>query len=286
MDQTFKEHIAGLLGEAIKNFHHMTGGDISQAFKITTEHNHYFIKINTTKNALNMFQKEADGLRLINEANTIKTPRVLLCNTFENASFLLMEFIDSKTPSSLDFKNLGIQLAQLHQVTSEQFGLHQDNLIGSLPQSNSKHTSWMDFYTKERLIRQLELAKQNGFLSPHECPSEKHIKERLESLFLSIKPSLLHGDLWSGNYLISKKGEPYLIDPAIYFGHHEVDIAMTKLFGGFGKDFYDSYHSIFPDDKKTPSRIEIYQLYYLLVHLNLFGKSYYPSVSSILKKHF
>lgn len=286
MDPTFKEHIANRLNESIQNFHHVSGGDISQAFKIATEHNDYFIKINATENALNLFQAEAYGLELIRNTNTIKTPQVLFCDTFKNSAFLLMEFVDSKTPSGLDFKNLGLQFSQLHQITSEEFGLDQDNVIGSLPQSNTKSSSWLEFYTTERLIPQLQLAKQSGLLLPKECPSENIIKDRLESLFSNIKPSLLHGDLWSGNYLISKKGEPYLIDPAIYFGHHEVDIAMTKLFGGFGKAFYDSYHSIFPEDQQTSSRTDTYQLYYLLVHLNLFGTSYYPSVSTILKKYF
>lgn len=286
MDSTLKEHISNFLNEPIKSVHAVSGGDISTAYRIDTPNHSYFLKSNNSSNGLKMFQAEAHGLQLIHDTNTIKTPKVLAYDTFQNISFLLMEFIQSKAPSNDDFKNLGLKLAELHQVNNDTFGLELDNFIGSLNQINSPHISWVNFYTKERLIPQLELAKQKRLLSDNECPSAKRIEESLNLLFENIKPSLLHGDLWTGNYLISTDGTPYLIDPAIYYGHHEVDIAMTKLFGGFGTEFYMAYHSVFPEDFNTDTRIEIYQLYYLLVHLNLFGSSYYQSVKSILKKYF
>ncbi|WP_303316042.1 fructosamine kinase family protein [Flavivirga abyssicola] len=286
MNNDLKSLLSKILNESITKVSPVHGGDISKAFKIETSNNAYFLKSNNVSNASNMFQIEAYGLQVIRKTNTIKTPKVLACDTFQNVAFLLMEFIDSKSPSSVDYKNLGYQLAQLHQCTSDSFGLDQDNFIGSLPQSNRQNTTWVDFYTTERLLPQLELAKQKQLLSKNECPSIQNIKSTLESLFTNIKPALLHGDLWSGNYLISKDGTPYLIDPAIYYGHHEVDIAMTKLFGGFDTSFYETYSSLFKNDENTSTRIEIYQLYYLLVHLNLFGRSYYGSVSSILKKYF
>ena len=174
----------------------------------------------------------------------------------------------------------------MHQHTSDTFGLDQDNFIGRLPQRNTRHKNWTDFYTYERLWPQLELAKRKGLLKDNEYPKSEHIKNQLNYLFENVKPTLLHGDLWSGNYLISKDGTPYLIDPAAYFGHHEIDIAMSKLFGGFGDTFYSAYLNHVPTDKFTSARIEIYQLYYLLVHLNMFGNSYYGSVISILKTYF
>lgn len=282
----FQKHLSVLIEQPIQNISPISGGDIALAYKVKTEAKTYFLKVNQGKNALSMFQLEKRGLEAIAETKTISIPKIYACDVFENNAFLLMEFIESKRPDSEDFRRFGKALAELHQCATENFGLNEDNFIGSLSQSNRLHDTWANFYIKERLLPQLQLAKQHGLLSHIECPSENLIKDRLESLFLNIKPSLLHGDLWSGNYLISKQGEPYLIDPAIYFGHHEVDIAMTKLFGGFGNDFYNAYHSIFPEDANTSSRIEVYQLYYLLVHLNIFGKSYYPSVSSILKKYF
>ncbi|WP_338359429.1 fructosamine kinase family protein [Yeosuana marina] len=286
MKLDFKTYLSDILNEPITSLNAVSGGDISQAYKLKTPQHTFFLKVNNSESSFNMFQVEANALEQIKNAKTIKTPQVFCYDRFENYSFLLLEFIESKLPLNTDFKTFGAKLAELHQVTQNNFGLDEDNFIGSLPQSNKTHLSWLDFYTKERLLPQLELAKKSGYLSDSECPLESTIKENLNHLFVNIKPSLLHGDLWSGNYLISTKGEPYLIDPALYFGHHEVDIAMTKLFGGFGSDFYSSYHAIIPQDKDTPARIEIYQLYYLLVHLNLFGRSYYRSVLSILKKYF
>ena len=201
-------------------------------------------------------------------------------------SFLILEWIESKRPDNKDFEELGKQLAALHQYSCKSFGLNHDNFIGSLNQTNKQHLNWTGFYIEERLLPQLHLAKAKGLLNPKEIPTTTTMQHFLKSLFKTVKPSLLHGDLWSGNYLISTNGAPYLIDPAVYYGHHEVDIAMTKLFGGFSNDFYKAYHDIIPKDTNTNQRIEIYQLYYLLVHLNLFGSSYYCSVTSILKRFF
>lgn len=286
MTDNFKSYLSNVLSTPIKNISSISGGDISQAYKISTSNSDYFLKFNSAPDALTMFQTEAYGLQTIAKTNTIKTPKVIAYDRFENSAFLLLEFIESKPPSFEDFKNLGTQLAQLHQCTSESFGLDQDNFIGRLPQPNHKHKNWTDFYTHERLIPQLELAKQKGMLHHSECPNAEHIKNRLQPLLENIKPALLHGDLWSGNYLISKNGEPYVIDPALYYGHNEVDIAMSKLFGGFGEAFYESYFSFFHADEHTSARIEVYQLYHLLVHLNMFGRSYYGAVSAILKRFF
>ncbi len=286
MNREFQDHISKLLKEQVLSFIPVSGGDISRAYKIDTSKTSYFLKVNQSSNALRMFQAEVIGLQSIKKTQTIATPEVLIYDTFDGYYFLIMEYIESKSASSNDFNKLGQKLAELHQNTSESFGLENDNFIGSLYQCNKPKNSWVDFYVQERLQPQLQLARQKGFLSTGECPSVDIMKENLNELFLDVKPSLLHGDLWNGNYLISKNGIPYLIDPAIYYGHSEVDIAMSKLFGGFGNDFYKAYHSVHPRDSNTDSRIDNYQLYYLLVHLNLFGRSYYGSVHSILKKYF
>lgn len=286
MTNDLKSYLSNILNESITSISSVSGGDISQAYRINTITNSYFLKLNNTPEASKLSQTEAYGLQCISKTNTIKTPKVIVCDSFDDSAFLLLEFIASKSPSAKDFKTLGEQLAKLHQCTSDDFGLNHDNFIGRLPQSNTQRNTWIDFYTHQRLIPQLELAKRKGLLQKGECPNSQHIKSKLQPLFIGIKPSLLHGDLWSGNYLISKDGTPYLIDPAIYYGHKEVDIAMSKLFGGFGEAFYEAYFSHFPTDEHTLVRIEIYQLYYLLVHLNMFGQSYYGSVSYILKKYF
>ena len=174
----------------------------------------------------------------------------------------------------------------MHQHSSEFFGWDTNNYIGSLPQRNTKDQSWVMFYIEQRLSPQFDMARTQGLLSEGEIPSVDKMKKVLGEILSDVKPSLLHGDLWGGNYLISAKGIPYLIDPAVYYGHSEVDIAMSQLFGGFSSAFYDSYERVMPLDKLSEDRIKIYQLYYLLVHLNLFGRSYFSSVNAILKSYF
>ncbi len=183
-------------------------------------------------------------------------------------------------------KTFGQQLGHLHKISTSQFGWDSDNFIGSLHQSNKTHDTWPDFYVSERLLPQLQLTVDQGLLSVGDVPSEHTMLSVMATLCPQVKPSLLHGDLWSGNYLISKDGIPYLIDPAVYRGHSEIDIAMSKLFGGFGASFYQVYNEVIPADNFSNDRIKIYQLYYLLVHLNLFGRSYYSGVKAILKSYF
>lgn len=286
LSQGFLENLYNLLELKVEDIQSISGGDISSAYLIETSSENFFLKVNSDIEAGEMFMSEAKALKLIAKTNTIATPKVYACDSFRNESFLLMEYIESKRASSSDLILFGQQLAQLHQVTSDYFGFEENNFIGNLRQSNNKHNNWNDFYIEERLIPQLQLAKSKGLLNDSEFPEMGIMKEDCFIYFKDVKPSLLHGDLWSGNYLISESGKPYLIDPATYFGHSEVDIAMSKLFGGFGQSFYDSYHKIIPKNELTDSRIELYQLYYLLVHLNLFGRSYYSSVKGLLRKYF
>ena len=286
MQSDLKTHLSELLNEDIKHVSAIHGGDISAAYKLKTARETYFLKANKAPNALKMFKTEAKGLQKINQSNCIKTPEVLGCNLFKNTAFLLLEFIDTKQPSAKDFENLGFQLAKLHLYSAELFGLDSNNFIGSLPQSNKQHSTWTDFYIKERLLPQLKLAQRKNLLLPNEIPSEDCLFTNLSAWFKNIKPALLHGDLWGGNYIISSTGTPYLIDPAIFFGHNEVDLAMTKLFGGFAPVFYKAYAEIIPFKNDASARMDIYQLYYLLVHLNIFGTSYHNSVISIIKKYF
>ncbi|MCB4808820.1 fructosamine kinase family protein [Tamlana sp. 62-3] len=286
MNTAFFNHITSVLNQPIINYAPVSGGDISEAFKINTAAKSYFLKTNSSGGALNMFQTEKLGLEIIKNTNTIAVPELVTCGNLGETAFLLMEFIETKTPSETDFKTLAEHLAKLHKTSADNFGLSTNNFIGSLPQQNKFHKHWTDFYINQRLLPQLNLAKTNNLLQDSEIPTEVRLKEVLTPLFKNIKPSLIHGDFWSGNYIIAKNGTPYLIDPAIYFGHNEVDIAMSKLFGGFSNAFYDVYQNIFSFDDFTETRIEIYQLYYLLVHLNLFGKSYYTQVKHVLNNNF
>jgi fructosamine-3-kinase len=281
-----KEYLSDFLKVKIKHVKPISGGDISSAFKIKTESKNFFFKTNSQPNGLEMFKTEKEALTTISNTKTIATPKVYDCNSINNQAFLLLEFIESKYPESNDFKVFASKLAQLHNISSNYFGFNNHNYIGSLYQSNTKHNIWNNFYIEERLMPQLQLAYSKGFLNTKEIPDQQILKSVCSPFFEEVKPSLLHGDLWSGNYIISKTGIPFLIDPSIYFGHHEVDIAMSKLFGGFSPEFYKEYYKQIPRDNHTDRRIELYQLYYLLVHLNLFGKSYYTNVKSILNRLF
>jgi protein-ribulosamine 3-kinase len=191
-------------------------------------------------------------------------------------------YIPAKDPTTRDYVELGSQLAALHQQKSDIFGWESDNFIGNLHQSNKHHKEWTSFYLEERIWPQLLLAKSKNLLSTIDLPNKEQLYLTCKKILAGVQPSLLHGDLWSGNYLISSDGIPYLIDPATYFGDHKVDIAMSKLFGGFDSAFYNAYWEHFARTEKENKYNDLYQLYYLIVHLNLFGSSYYNSVKRIL----
>jgi protein-ribulosamine 3-kinase len=283
--EVLKSHIEGILNTSIISFIPLSGGDISAVSKINTKTETYVLKYGRQDHAA-LFEAESKGLTLIADTKTIATPHVFASGVYNETAYLLLKFIESKSPEADDFARLGTQLAELHDCHSDNFGLSTNNFIGALPQKNDPENTWIDFYSRYRLSYQFELARNKGLLSPSEIPANENIKSVLKSFALNIQPSLLHGDLWSGNYLIARDGTPYLIDPAVYYGHAEVDIAMSLLFGGFGPAFYETYHQHRPKTTFFKERIELYQLYYLLVHLNLFGRSYYHSVKTILGSYF
>ncbi|MEM6318364.1 MAG: fructosamine kinase family protein, partial [Bacteroidota bacterium] len=262
-------YIAAKLNSKILQFSSLSGGDISRVYLLETNQQSYVLKANSSSDGLAMFEAEKDGLAAIALTNTIRTPQIYEYGQFESTAYLLMEYVPSKRPDSEDFARLGHQLGQLHQTAQVQFGWSRNNFIGSLPQSNLGHPNWLHFYLKERLQPQFELAIRRNLLNTREVPSEQMLVKKGRDLFESIRPALLHGDLWGGNYLINKYGIPYLIDPAVYYGHAEVDIAMSRLFGGFAVDFYKAYHEVCPVAEGIKRRENWYQLYYLLVHLNL-----------------
>lgn len=284
--RAFLDDISHRAGLEITGFRPVSGGDISAAYKIDTRHGAFFLKVNPKPFAGDMFAAEKMGLEAIARTRTIAVPRVLLTGTVDGKSFLLMQYVENRRPTPADFRELGRKLAQLHQCSSETFGFPCGNFIGSLPQNNEPHTGWPEFYWDERIFPQMDLAMANNLLRPSEIPPREKALGVFNHILGNPKPSLLHGDLWSGNYLISAKGTPFLIDPAIYYGHSMVDIAMSRLFGGFSGEFYLAYHEIVPKTEDYDAQIDLYQLYYLLVHLNLFGSSYLPSVNSILKHYF
>ncbi len=286
MIKNILDYISVNLAVRITSSKPLTGGSISSAYLLETTNENLFLKINSAPDAIDMFHAEQEGLKAIEKTGTISVPYVHMVDRFEGQTFLLMEYVDSKRPNSADYALLGTKLAALHGVEQDNFGFSSDNYIGSLPQSNRIHNDWVEFYWEERISPQLQLARKKGLLDDKEIPGSQQSIDLFTRFFDGVSPSLLHGDLWGGNYLIASDGTPYLIDPATYRGHSMVDIAMSKLFGSFGPDFFNAYHEIIPKSEHYNEQVELYQLYFLLVHLNMFGSGYYSSVSTILKKFF
>jgi len=264
----------------------VSGGDINAVYCLQTgTGGKLLLKLNSARRFPNMFKYEQEGLLAIANSNTIKAPSTILQEEFGNDSFLLMEWIDSMRPTPASLHNLGTQLARMHQNSSSTFGWDTPNYIGSLPQSNNRHTTWATFFIQERLQPMVKLAFDNGRLTVKDLNNFEVLENRLPQLFDEGTPSLLHGDLWSGNYLIDTDEQPCLIDPAIYYGHREMDIALTTLFGGFGPSFYEAYQQSFPLNKGWEQRMDLWNLYPLLVHVNLFGGGYMQQTRNNLSKY-
>lgn len=270
----------------IRKMRPVGGGDIARAYLLDTARGPVFAKLLEKDEGLDMLMAEKEGLIAISQTNTLSVPEVLGCERTESGSCLLLEYIPAAAESRSSSEDLGRGLARMHQVAGPSFGWHQPNYIGRLPQENSETRDWASFYVNRRLVPQYEMARSGRLLSPAEIPDTALMASRVSCFVADVRPSLLHGDLWGGNYLISTHGTPYLIDPATYYGHSEVDLAMSLLFGGFSKAFYAAYFEIVPKQPGFELRVKLYQLYYLLVHLNLFGRSYYSSVRTLSSELF
>ena len=194
-----------------------------------------------------------------------------------------MEFIESGLKGNQFWKGFGEALAQLHRHSQDHFGLDHSNFIGALPQANPAHNDWISFYVEARLQPQVRMATDKSLLNRTDLQQFDALYTALPNLIPQEKPSLIHGDLWSGNFLCSQEGVPYLIDPAVCFASREMDLAMSQLFGGFSPIFYQTYQECFPLLPGFENRVELYKLYYLLVHVNLFGESYVGSVRQIIR---
>lgn len=263
------------------------GGDTNQAYQIDgifdkSEAVSFFVKLNQ-KNRLEMFEAEAAGLQEIEKSQAIAVPHVIARGVEGAQSYLILEKLSFSASNVDSAKQLGQQLAKMHQYTSPRFGWSRDNTIGSTQQINTTTDSWISFWREQRLGYQLKLAKQNG-ASTSLMKKGESLSQNLEALFIGYEPeaSLLHGDLWSGNYGYLKNGAPTIFDPAVYYGDREADIAMTELFGGFPADFYASYNEAWPMDSGYQHRKTLYNLYHILNHYNLFGGGYAMQAENML----
>lgn len=275
------------------------GGDINDAFRICLSTGEkIFAKTNSIANA-DFFIKESHGLFALRQAGAIGVPKVLGSGIDQEKgiSFLLLEFIESRPRRKDYWETFGHELAMLHRADAsgfssphgdktgpEKYGFQEDNYIGSNPQKNLPMTSWIDFYRECRLIPQIKMAQR--YFDSALSRKAAYLLEHLDAYLREPEfPSLLHGDLWSGNVLCGKDGKAWILDPAAYVGDFETDLAMTQLFGCFPARFYSAYHEINPIDKEYDRRRDLYHLYHLLNHLNLFGRTYLGSVAEIIRAY-
>jgi fructosamine-3-kinase len=269
----------------VTSYSQVFGGDINTTYIIATNEDKYFIKLNTIAFD-DMLQKEKDGLLLLRSAKTLlKIPEPILQGTSEQQSFLLMEYLEKGTESKILWQQLATGLAQLHQTKQDHFGLNYDNYIGTVFQNNTITTTWAQFYAQQRILPLMQLAYEQQKCTKADLQLAEQFCNKLSALTPEEPAALLHGDLWSGNRMFTLNREVSVYDPAVYIGHREMDIAMTLLFGGFDTQFYTTYNEVFPLQNGWRERIDICQLYPLLVHLILFGGHYYGAVKSILKKY-
>ena len=262
----------------------ISGGDVNEAFLVETSKRRYFVKLNH-RQPIDFFQFEADGLQKIASTKTIAVPQVYGIAEIDGTSMLWLEWVEGhKTKESA--KLLGEQLAMMHSHEGTQFGYGKSSYVGNLQQTNALYDDWLSYYRDVRLKGQFEQGRTRGFICGQR---EELLWALLDQLHDWIptqpKKSILHGDLWGGNWMAGIGGAPYLIDPSILYGDHEFELAFTELFGGFDAVFYEAYQSVFPLSFEYDERKEIYQLYYLLVHLNLFGEAYGGAIDRILKKY-
>jgi len=233
----------------------------------------------------NIFTTEAHSLTLLREHGEIRVPRVIAHGNLESGAFLVLEYLFLKSRGGKSDRSLGRKLALLHSVRFPDFGWFEDNYIGATPQLNTSHPSWAEFWRDCRIGYQLELAGKQGYSGRVQLLGERLLLD-MASVFTSHHPypSLLHGDLWSGNVAALSKGEPVIFDPACYRGDREADLAMTELFGGFSPDFYAAYQEIHPLQADYEIRKLLYNLYHVLNHLNLFGGGYLRRAETMMER--
>ena len=289
---SLKEAIATVYGKDVQILKKQTvhGGDANDAYKLFLSNGEaLFLKANTISNA-DFFRAEAEGIAAIRKTCTIRVPHIHAIGTDNGYSFLLMEYIERGGPQQFFWEKLGTDLAAMHKadtatyLANGRYGFKNDNYIGAGKQKNTPKNSWIEFFSECRLRPQFELA--SGYFDSFILKRANNLLDNLDRfLYEPEKPALLHGDLWSGNFMSDESGQPMLIDPAVYVGCNEADIAMTELFGGFHHRFYDAYFEAIGAVPGYEDRRDLYNLYHLTNHLNLFGSAYLSAVVRTIERY-
>jgi len=267
---------------AIATSNSVSGGCINQGYKVSSEDTVYFVKLNDAVQ-VEMFAAEALGLQQMHATQTITVPQPICWGTAANSSYIVLQWLDLGSGNNQSWTAMGRQLAAMHRKgTSKNFGWERNNTIGSTPQINTWIDNWADFFAEQRIGYQLKLAKRRGGSFPDTKQVINAVRAKLAER--QPQPSLVHGDLWSGNAAIAKDGAPTIFDPATYYGDRETDLAMTELFGGFPTAFYNGYNQAWQLDSGYRQRKSIYNLYHILNHFNLFGGGYANQAQRIIQQ--
>lgn len=285
-DQFFESALFQTIGRPLKvrSYQFITGGCINNSLRLETDEGSYFLKWNEDADN-DMFEKEVLGLQELRSSEAIRIPEVYGTGSVSGKNYILMEFLDKRVPQSDFWTDFGRSLASMHQNKKTEYGLDHKNYIGRLPQKNDWKDNWIDFFIENRLEVQLGLAIYNMHIDQSFAKKFRILYPQLPGLLSEEPPSLLHGDLWSGNFLTGPDGYAAIMDPAVYYGNREIEIAFTQLFGGYDARFYQSYFEAYPVAPGFDQRAEIYNLYPLLVHVNLFGTSYLSGVERVMRKY-
>jgi fructosamine-3-kinase len=281
------EALGRALGSSVVSASSVSGGDINAASQVAlADGRRVFVKTQA-RSYPGMFSCEAEGLAWLGEAHALRVPEVLAVSDGQSGApaFLALEWIEPGTRGPRWEEQLGRGLAALHDAGADGFGLPYDNWLATLPQSNATRPSWASFYAEQRLLPLLERVARQGHASRSVQQGVERVVASLDALCgPSEPPSRLHGDLWGGNALCDARGEPVLIDPAVYGGHREVDLAMMRLFGGFSARCFSAYDEAHPLAPGHERRVALYQLYPLLAHVALFGSGYVGQLERALRE--
>lgn len=289
MDQVTAK-VQELFGKSVTIIHkgYVGGGSINRTSVVTlSNETKLFLKENSGA-MKGMFRTEASGLEALGQGEGPRVPKPLAWYEDSREQFLLMEYLPAGPKRKNYDREFGEQFARMHKSNkSDTWGFHEDNYIGSTKQVNTPCKSWIGFFGENRLGYQTSLAQRAGLI---DNGLGKDLAKLISQLPVYLPepeggPTLIHGDLWSGNATVGPKGEPVILDPAVYYGHREADLAMTELFGRFQPRFYDAYDATWPLEPGYTSRKDLYNLYHMLNHLNLFGGGYLGSVRSIVNQY-
>lgn len=260
------------------------GGSISSAYSLDTSQGEFFLKSNHATESKQMFDAELDGLTVLREFSDFNIPQAYGVTEIGDTSYLLMGLIKSTSRNAEYSQLLAQRLAGLHSNQNDAFGYHRPNFIGSLPQVNEYANTWSEFFISQRMNPMIKLARDSGlveqsFVTKFDAAIPKIVAE------MPIEPpSLVHGDLWGGNLMVDDRAEATIIDPAVYYGHREMDLSFSQMFGGFSNEFYQVYQEVMPMEPGFSQRVDLYNLYPYLVHLNLFGRSYFGHIEYTIRR--